>query len=233
MQDQAEFVCPLCEGEQVEDMGSRPREKCAGCNAKARTRASFLALRSAGAFDSGTARILMLSPDRSLAKETRHKTSNLHVRAPDPDRLRFNFMEVTGFDLADPDRGERFDYVVHNHFLDATPVDFTDAITALDGLLAPGGWHLFTVPVKGSVLDEAEPGSGADQRVERFGKADRYRTFGTDDIVPMLRELWATDNVLFPLRRRYGRKDLHRHGLNPRHFERPHSNTVFGRRLAG
>jgi len=182
-------------------------------------------MRSAGAFDGGDARILLIAPDRCLAKRVSQQTTQLHVRVAEPDK--FKMGKATIGPLDDEGSAERFDFIVHNNYLDTVSMATVDAVSALDTMLQPGGWHLFTLPIKGGTIEELDADSSEHERREAFGRHDRFRTFGRDDTKQLLQELWGSQSVLFPLARRYSEADLYRHGLDARQLSRVHSNAVF------
>lgn len=117
-----------------------------------------------------------------------------------PAKYKNRPFNVEKFDLCTDTRSipdASFDLILHNHVLEHIPCSVEATLIELDRILAPGGVHMFSVPIQGpTTIEDLSPVLTPQERKERFGLEDHMRVFGTD-FVQLLRNLWGVERVLF------------------------------------
>lgn len=185
-------VCPVCGCRDFVDANRRFRVMCGGCKSLERTRLVWLVIERFMKVHN-VRNVVHFAPELGIARKLAERCGEGY-RAFDfePDRYRFDFVEVRKLDLCHPimevKPGSQ-DLVLHNHVLEHLPCDPWLALHRIDGLLAVGGMHLFSVPVMGERYDEdMDPKMPASVRAARFGQDDHMRVFGRQDVEAMLAE---------------------------------------------
>lgn len=184
-------ICPICGGGEFLDFNRRVQVMCGGCNSFERTRLAWLAIERFMK-ERPLRNVVHFAPEPGIARAL-SKLCGDGYRAFDfdPDRYRFDFVEVRKLDLCHPitvvEAGTQ-DLVLHNHVLEHLPCDPWMALHRIDSLLASGGMHVFSVPViKDHYEEDLDPLVPAGVRVARFGQDDHMRAFGCQDLEEMLR----------------------------------------------
>jgi SAM-dependent methyltransferase len=140
-----------------------------------------------------------LAPNDGLSRWL-YKSCSYSAKDFATEKQRKHPFPVEHFDLCNdtlklPDAS--FGLILHNHVLEHLPCRIEGVLTELDRILAPGGIHMFSIPIKGSVtIEDLSPELSPQERRARFGLEDHMRVFGSD-VVPMLKRLWQQDTVLF------------------------------------
>ncbi len=84
--------------------------------------------------------------------------------------------------------------LVHSHVLEHIPVSLDRLVRDLNATIAPGGFHLFQVPVHtGWYREDVDPSMDAATRTERFYQEDHIRCFGTEDFGERVLALFGED----------------------------------------
>ncbi|MGJ7038699.1 SAM-dependent methyltransferase [Shinella sp. BE166] len=164
----------------------RRNVRCEGCGSLERHRLIFELLRSRGLL-SGNRRVLHLAPEECLATILRNRFGGNYL-CGDLDPGQFSF-PVTRIDLcSDLDRfaPASFDIVLHNHVLEHVACDYKAVAARLDGLLKPGGLHIFSVPFLEGGFREALDEQTSDYRTDHFGQWDHMRIFSPEDFLQTL-----------------------------------------------
>ncbi|RXF74451.1 class I SAM-dependent methyltransferase [Hansschlegelia zhihuaiae] len=224
------YYCVICEGTNFTDFRGRKLEECTKCRSKARTRASFLAMKITGIFDIRDRRVLHLAPEKGLsAVLARHFGAGYYACDFDPTRYAFDHAPTHKLNLcADEYDIGTFDYILHNHVLEHVPCNPLLVVSKLDKLLNPGGIHIFTVPFSGSITREnLDPGLSTLEREKAFGQADHMRVFGSVDFPHALAELRGVINPKFPMLARFSRADLDRYRIPAEDHSKVTGGTVF------
>nr|WP_305111177.1 methyltransferase domain-containing protein [Shinella lacus] len=136
---------------------------------------------------SGNRRVLHLAPEECLATILRNRFGGNYL-CGDLDPGQFSF-PVTRIDLcSDLDRfaPASFDIVLHNHVLEHVACDYKAVAARLDGLLKPGGLHIFSVPFLEGGFREALDERTDDYRTDHFGQWDHMRIFSPEDFLQTL-----------------------------------------------
>jgi SAM-dependent methyltransferase len=179
-------------------------------------------------------RVLHVAPEYGVAKGLFDASGDAYVPCDfDPSRYRSTFFSVRKLDLCSglaefPD--ESFDLILHNHVLEHIPCDVGGVVAELDRILAPGGVHMFSVPIgPGPTVEDLSPGLTPEERRARFGQEDHMRRFGREDLPAMLREIWSTEVVAVRNRDIFSDEELTVAGI-PDQKAVPDSHSIFLRR---
>lgn len=179
-------ACPICGDHRFIDFGNRPRERCAGCRALARTRATWLILTEVARIGPGS-RVLHFAPEQSLAPRLRALCGESY-RPFDFNEKRYAFDFPVGHcdlctDVPKLFEPESADVVIHNHVLEHLPCNYGMVLLQLQGLLAPGGYHVFSFPIgrRGCYREDLSPNLSEEERKARFGQEDHIRRFTRRD----------------------------------------------------
>lgn len=206
------LVCPICHGTQFEDFNGRQNARCSSCRGVERNRLMWMVLDRLGAFEPKK-RVLHLAPELGLARKFLDLSGeDYHATDIDPDRYKSSFVKVRKLDLCTdlasiPDAS--FDLIVQSHVLEHVPCSVEDVLRQLDRILAPGGMHFLSVPVRGETTSEdLSPDLPAADRLRRFGQEDHMRLFGTADLRALLTRVWGSGQHLIEPIRLFARDDL-------------------------
>ena len=150
-------VCPICLGNQFVDVNRRQKVRCSTCGSLERTRLVWLVLQqilpSGNALD-----VLHFAPEEGLARKL-NALSGSRYRAFDfnPRLYKLDFLQVEELDLCSGLRAfekESVDLILHNHVMEHLPCNYACVMIALNALLRPGGFHVFSVPITGSYCEK-------------------------------------------------------------------------------
>ncbi len=160
-----------------------------------RTRLLWLVLEKHGQFKRGL-RVMHIAPEAPLIKRFTDLLSDRYYACDiDPARYASRHATVRPFDLTSdlvklPSCS--FDLIIHNHVLEHIRCDVESALIELERVLAPGGHHYFSVPVRGDeTREDLSDDLSAAEQLEQFGQADHYRLFGMRSLPEMLDRVWG------------------------------------------
>lgn len=72
--------------------------------------------------------------------------------------------------------------LIHSHVLEHVPGSIDRVIAEMNDAVAPGGYHIFQVPIhNGYYREDMDPNLSREVRTERFYQWDHLRVFGTQD----------------------------------------------------
>ncbi len=189
------FICPICKADKFLAFNGRENARCANCQAMERTRLLWLVLEKHGMFRPGL-RVMHVAPELPLIKRFSELLSDRYYACDiDPTRYESKFTTVRPLDLTSdlvklPSCS--FDVIIHNHVLEHVRCDVESVLREFERLLAPGGHHYMSVPVRG---DETREDLSDDlplaDRLKQFGQADHYRLFGRRSLPEMLDRVWG------------------------------------------
>ena len=81
---------------------------------------------------------------------------------------------------------------VHSHVLEHLPASVDRAIKEMNAALAPGGFHIFQVPIhKGWYREDMDPDMDPSERTRLFHQDDHMRQFGDRDFEERVLELFG------------------------------------------
>lgn len=180
--------CPICGGRDFVAFAGRPGAMCAGCDAKERHRLLALVLPHVPADPRNAALpVVHVAPEPGIARLLCARFPRTYTPADiDPARYPDSPMPLIRVDLTGPGASFRLGSVagfVHSHVLEHVPAPLSHVLPAMNACLAPGGFHVFQVPVAPGASDEdLSPDLSAEDRARRFGQQDHVRRVGTDDL---------------------------------------------------
>lgn len=231
------LVCPICEGTAFEDFNGRVNARCSTCRAVERNRTMWMILDRLGAFAPGQ-RVLHMAPELGLARRFKALSGDdYHPADVDPRRYASTFITVRALDLctglaAIPD--ESYDLIVHSHVLEHLPCDVPAVLRELQRILAPGGLHFLSVPVRGTrTAEDLSPTLTAAERRARFGQEDHYRIFGSESLEEMLRAVWGDHKHLVEPIEIFTRDELRRAAIPTVAWQGINSHSIFHARKGG
>lgn len=187
-------LCPICEATEFRPYRRRPLGRCAGCGARERTRTLYALLDRLGVLAPGRS-VLHLAPEAALVPRlaqifgARYTLADIRpeaLRAFDPG------IERLALDVTDPDpalRARRFDLVIHSHVMEHVRGSWPLAFLRLHALLAPGGWHVFAVPILRDWSSEDLSDLDEAARTQAFGQRDHMRYIGRHDFAADMRAI--------------------------------------------
>ena len=193
---QSEDLCPICGGKVLEEFRGRPRSKCPKCGSKERHRLLAMVLRSNEMPKKSQLPVYHFAPERSISGVLLELFGD-NYRPADfmPDRYFWLKAPVKKIDLCRPleyfDEGSVYGFV-HSHVLEHVPTSIDRVIRDMNSALAPGGFHIFQVPVhKGWYREDMDPDLDPAERTRLFHQADHMRQFGDQDFEERLLELFS------------------------------------------
>lgn len=99
--------------------------------------------------------------------------------------------------------------LVHSHVLEHIPVSLDRLVRDLNTTIAPGGFHLFQVPIhEGWYREDVDPSMDAATRTERFYQEDHIRCFGTEDFAERVLALFEDDFDRIDISSLFGQREL-------------------------
>lgn len=197
--------CPLCGSNTFEDYRSRELEKCHQCGSLGRDRLMTSTLRRLGALEGAGRAALHIAPELALATElfkafgegylaTDIGTARLDRHAPEgaPRAL----LDICNLD--DEFAARRFDLIVHSHVLEHIYGNWALAVLQLQALLKPGGFQVFSFPMRGTYSAEnLDPNLPERTRVKEFGQRDHTRSFGSVTFAQDIRNIARLSKAQF------------------------------------
>ena len=179
--------CPICKSERFLEFNGRENARCASCQAMERTRLLWLILDKHGLFRPGI-RVMHIAPELPLIKRYSELLGDRYYACDsDPTRYSSKFTTLRPLDLTCdlvkiPSCS--FDLIVHNHVLEHVRCDIESVLQEFERILAPGGQHYFSVPVRGEETHEFLS--------DDLPLAERIKGFGRRSLAEMLDRVWGT-----------------------------------------
>lgn len=185
--------CPICSGNEFDEYGRRQNARCVKCGALERGRLAWLTLSRLGVLDKRV-RFLNVAPEPFMLAIGSKVIGDGYVAADwDPSQfskypIRVKQLDLCRVPLDFPSAS--FDVVMHNHVLEHVPCNVSQVLMRLADVLAPGGYHLFSVPIMPARYTEEDlnPELSGEERHRRFGQNDHMRLFGALDFEGFLRD---------------------------------------------
>lgn len=212
-----ELKCPICQGTTFEAFNGRQNARCSTCRGVERNRLMWMILEQLGGFVEGK-RVLHLAPEIGLAKKLVALSGDAYQGADlDVDRYKSQIIKVCKLDLC-TDLGQipdaSYDLILHSHVLEHLPCDVETVLIEMDRILAPGGLHFLSVPVRGEkTTEDLSPDLTDAERLARFGQEDHMRIFGSVDLTALLSKIWGPGEHLIEPIRLFARDDLRLAGI--------------------
>jgi phosphoglycolate phosphatase len=174
--------CNICQDDRWEDMRSRRRVRCKGCNSVERTRLLWMYLERAGI--TAETRVLHLAPEKGLHRKLREMLAPDNYVCADLDPARYPFADnIRQIDLCDleGEASDQYDIILHSHVMEHIPCNIAYTLYHLHRMLTPDGLHICVIPFLPGQYDECFQDIGDEERHRRFGQHDHVRRFGEDD----------------------------------------------------
>lgn len=232
-----ELVCPICNGSTFEPFNGRPRARCSTCRGVERNRLMWMVLDRLGGFAPGK-RILHFAPELGLARKfVTLSGKDYHPVDLDPDRYKSKIVEVRRLDLCNnlaaiPDAS--YDLILHSHVLEHVPCIVGDVLRELDRILAPGGLHFLSVPIRGErTVEDLSRGLSDPERLALFGQEDHFRIFGAADLKVLLSQVWGDGDHLIEPISIFPRDDLRRAAIPTMAWKGVTGHSIFHYRKGG
>ncbi|MFC6760212.1 methyltransferase domain-containing protein [Sulfitobacter porphyrae] len=167
-----------------------------------------------GGFQPGK-RVLHLAPELGLARKLTELSGEAYQGADlDVERYKSKFIKMRKLDLC-TDLGEipdaSYDMILHSHVLEHVPCSVETVLHEMDRILAPGGIHFLSVPIRGEkTVEDLSPDLTDAERLARFGQEDHMRIFGSADLQALLTGVWGPGEHLVEPIQLFKRDDLRR-----------------------
>ena len=206
--------CPICDGTAFEDFNGRENARCSTCRGVERNRLMWMVLDKLGGLVEGK-RVLHVAPELGLARKFVDLSGDkYHGTDLDPERYKSKFTTIRKLDLctdlADI-ADDSYDLILHSHVLEHVPCDIGGVLREMDRILAPGGLHFFSVPIRGDkTIEDLSPDLTDKERLTRFGQEDHVRLFGGRDLQDLLAEVWGEGKHLIEPVELFSKDDLRR-----------------------
>lgn len=191
------FACPICGSDTLEDFNGRRNVRCVGCRTVERHRLLWMLLERFSLFREDM-RVLHVAPEIPLGRRFTALCGDLyHPCDLDAAKYAKTGIPARPIDLcrdlaAIPD--ESYDLILHSHVLEHISCDVEGVMRQIERILAPGGRHVFSVPVRGTTTQEdLSAGLSPEERTRRFGQHDHMRIFGSASLREMLAAIWPDD----------------------------------------
>lgn len=177
--------CPVCGGTAFGAYRGRPAARCRGCGSKERGRLMAMALRQIS-LRASELPVVHVAPERAIADILIERFGDSYIAADiAPEEYAWSRTPVRKLDLTRPFdtfAPESLQGIVHSHVLEHLPGAIDRVIAGMNALIAPGGFHLFQVPVHpGWYREDMDPGLPAAERMRLFHQEDHLRVFGEED----------------------------------------------------
>ena len=228
---QSEDLCPICGGKAFEEFRGRPRSNCAKCGSKERHRFLAMVLRSNEVPKKSHLPVYHFAPERSISGVLLELFGD-NYRPADfmPDRYSWSKAPVKKIDLSRPleyvDEGSVCGFV-HSHVLEHVPTSIDRVVRDMNAALAPGGFHIFQVPVhKGWYREDMDPDLDPAERTRLFHQADHMRQFADKDFKERLLELFG-DMIPVDITSTVDQLTLRRAGVPPSALTKHTGHSVY------
>lgn len=123
---------------------------------------------------------------------------------------------------------EHYDVIMHNHVLEHVPCDVSKVLAGLNRAIKPGGYHLFSAPIRvdAETIEDFNPALTPQDRRRLFGQEDHMRYFGDSDFENFARAAGMTAGML-DLRKLFSDGDIAAAGLPAGVLDTVNSHRVF------
>ncbi len=178
-------------------------------------------------------RVLHIAPELALTKRfTELSGDRYHACDIDTARYKSAYAPIRPIDLCVdlakmPSRS--FDLIIHTHVLEHIACDVENALQEMERMLAPGGHHFFSVPIRGEITrEDISEDLMPQHRAIMFGQEDHLRIFGTKSLVEMLSRVWGdTENPLVTPRELFSEEELSVAAIPPVAWSGYSSHSIF------
>jgi hypothetical protein len=194
--------CPICGGTEFVAFRGRPDAECTGCRAKERQRMLALFLpRLRPDPRNADLPVVHFAPEVAISGLLRARFPDTYMAADiNPPRYAKIGVPVARVDMTDPLASFAPGSVagfVHSHVLEHLPVPLGGVLRDLNACIAPGGFHIFQLPVYPGPTDEdLSPDMSPEVRLQRFGHVEHMRRIGTEDVErDLVRHMAGFDRV--------------------------------------
>ena len=147
-----------------------------------------------------------------------------------PDSYAWSTVPVQQVDLSRPLEAFRPGSVggfIHSHVLEHIPTSIDRVVRDMNAALAPGGFHIFQVPVhKGWYREDMDPDMDRSERTKLFHQWDHMRQFGDRDFEERVLELFA-NMIRIDLSEQLDAQLLKRAAVPPSALTRNTGHTVY------
>jgi SAM-dependent methyltransferase len=191
-------VCPICGGEVFKTFRGREFERCTGCHSMGRTRLMAMAMRFVD-IRSNDFPVYHFAPEQALQKVLLGKYGVRYIPAdfaPEPYNA-WSEVPLRKIDLSRPNNflpKGGVEGLIHSHVLEHIPGSIERVISQMNDAIAPGGFHLFAVPIYvGWYREDMNPNLSDEDKTERFFQYDHIRAFGTNDFEDRCLRLFEKD----------------------------------------
>lgn len=207
-----DLKCPICKGTEFEDFNGRVNARCSSCRSVERNRMMWMLLDKLGGFQKD-ARVLHLAPELGLLRRFHELSGDkYHATDFDPERYASKITTVRKLDLCTDltaIEDNSYDVILHSHVLEHIPCDVKAVLKEMDRILAPGGLHFLSVPIRGTkTAEDLSPDLTEAERKKLFGQEDHMRIFGSESLTEMLREVWGDHKHLVEMSEIFSRDEL-------------------------
>ena len=188
--------CPICGGNEFAEYRGRPRCSCAKCGSKERHRFMALVLRSKLVPKNIGLPVYHFAPEPSIGGVLLELFGDNYQPADlVPDTYAWSTVPVEQVDLRRPldvfEPGSVGGFI-HSHVLEHIPASIDRVVRDMNAALAPGGFHIFQVPVhKGWYREDMDPDMDQSERTRLFHQWDHMRQFGDRDFEERVLELFV------------------------------------------
>lgn len=188
--------CPICGGNEFGEYRGRPRCRCMKCGSKERHRFMALVLRSKLVPKDITLPVYHLAPEPSIGDLLLELFGDNYQPADlDPDLYAWSKVPVEQLDIRRPldaFQPESVGGFIHSHVLEHIPASIDRVIREMNAALAPGGFHIFQVPInRGWYREDMDPDMSKSERTRLFHQWDHMRQFGDRDFDERILELFV------------------------------------------
>lgn len=140
--------------------------------------------------------VFHFAPEQSISSVLRELYGDNYQPADiDPDAYSWSDVPVHRIDLRRPLESFRSGSVggfVHSHVLEHIPAPIERVVREMNDALAPGGFHIFQVPVhKGWYREDMDPDMDPAERTRLFHQDDHMRQFGDRDFEERVLEIFG------------------------------------------
>jgi SAM-dependent methyltransferase len=206
-------LCPLCgaTGEELfvpHGRTQRRNARCRECGSLERHRLVWAYLLETELFEGARKKVLHIAPEPVIRDHLeRHPKVDYLSGDLRPGKAMVE-MDITAM----PWRDGSFDFILCSHVLEHVPDD-RRALSELLRVLAPGGWAILAVPIRGEHTYEDPSITSPEERERQFGQSDHVRKYGSRDFPERIRSAGFEVTVdPFP-RRVLGRRRARQMGI--------------------
>lgn len=222
--------CPVCGTSKFDSYGGREGARCMSCGALERGRLAWIVLGKLDLLKSDI-RLLNCAPEPFMLKYGSERLGKGYLPSDyDPSLFAKWRVPIRQFDLCNPKslQAGSLDCIMHNHVLEHIPCNVVGALRALNQLIAPGGYHVFSTPIMPDrvMVEDMSPHLTPEERRRQFGQEDHLRMFGSLDFGNLIQEAGMMEGMV-DLSALITRAELEDAGLSPHVFMTYNSHRIF------